>query len=109
MRVAVIGGGYAGMAAAVTLAQAGVAVTVYEAGSQLGGRARRVTVNGVALDNGLSHPPRRLRRTFALIRLVHPSPERALDETPARLAHSRPLSSEGGARCPRRCISRRAC
>ena len=53
MKVAVIGGGYAGMAAAVTLADAGVPVTVYEAASQLGGRARRVVVNDVALDNGL--------------------------------------------------------
>ena len=52
MRVAVIGGGYAGMAAAVTLAEAGVSVTVYEAGTELGGRARRVVVNDTALDNG---------------------------------------------------------
>ncbi|WP_373976220.1 hydroxysqualene dehydroxylase HpnE [Chitinibacter sp. SCUT-21] len=41
-RVAIIGGGYAGMAAAVELAAAGVAVTVFEAGKVLGGRARRV-------------------------------------------------------------------
>lgn len=51
--VAVIGGGYAGMAAAVTLASRGVPVTVYEAGAVLGGRARRVTINDTALDNGL--------------------------------------------------------
>ena len=51
--IAVLGGGYAGMAAAVTLAQAGVAVTVYEAASHLGGRARRVEYKGVTLDNGL--------------------------------------------------------
>ena len=53
MSVAIIGGGYAGMAAALTLSEAGVPVTVYEANSQLGGRARRVEVNGVTLDNGL--------------------------------------------------------
>lgn len=41
-KVAIIGGGYAGMAAAVELAAAGVAVTVFEAGKVLGGRARRV-------------------------------------------------------------------
>lgn len=51
--VAVLGGGYAGMAAAVTLSAAGIPVTVYEAATHLGGRARRVEYNGVALDNGL--------------------------------------------------------
>jgi NADPH-dependent glutamate synthase beta subunit-like oxidoreductase len=35
-KVAVIGGGYAGMAAAVELAAAGIAVTVFEASQQLG-------------------------------------------------------------------------
>lgn len=52
-RVAVVGGGYAGMAAAVEVARAGSAVTVYEAGKVLGGRARRVEIDGVTLDNGL--------------------------------------------------------
>jgi predicted NAD/FAD-binding protein len=41
------------MAAAVELAGRGVPVTVFEAARTLGGRARRVEVNGVALDNGL--------------------------------------------------------
>jgi len=52
MNVAVIGGGYAGIAAAVELAQAGIAVTVYESARQLGGRARRVEYRGETLDNG---------------------------------------------------------
>lgn len=51
-RVAILGGGYAGMAAAVELAAAGVAVTVFEAGKALGGRARRVVLEGHRLDNG---------------------------------------------------------
>lgn len=51
-RVAVIGGGYAGMAAAATLAAAGVRVTVYEAAAMLGGRARKVIAHGRELDNG---------------------------------------------------------
>lgn len=42
--IAIIGGGWAGMAAAVTLAQAGKKVTVYEAARSLGGRARRLTL-----------------------------------------------------------------
>jgi squalene-associated FAD-dependent desaturase len=48
----VVGAGYAGMAAAVTLAARGVPVSVHEAGPVPGGRARRVSVQGQALDNG---------------------------------------------------------
>lgn len=53
MTVAIIGGGYAGMAAAVELAARDIPVTVFEAAPGLGGRARRVTINDTALDNGL--------------------------------------------------------
>jgi len=51
-RVAIVGAGYAGMAAAVTLAERGVPVTVFESGPVPGGRARRVTTDGRELDNG---------------------------------------------------------
>lgn len=51
-QVAVIGAGYAGLAAAVTLAEARYAVTVFEASRALGGRARRVSIEGRTLDNG---------------------------------------------------------
>ncbi len=50
--VAVIGGGYAGMAAAVTLAKAGLRCTVFETAKTLGGRARRIEYRGEILDNG---------------------------------------------------------
>ena len=51
-RVAVIGGGFAGCAASVELANAGYHVTLYEAAATLGGRARTVMRDGLALDNG---------------------------------------------------------
>lgn len=51
-RVAVVGAGYAGMAAAVTLAEKGAKVTVFESGPVPGGRARRVNTGGRELDNG---------------------------------------------------------
>ena len=54
--VAVIGGGWAGCAAAATLAAAGASVTLFEAAAELGGRGRRVRLelDGVAhtVDNG---------------------------------------------------------
>lgn len=51
-RVAIVGGGYAGMAAGVALAERGVPVTVFESGPVPGGRARRVVSQGHELDNG---------------------------------------------------------
>jgi squalene-associated FAD-dependent desaturase len=50
--VAVIGGGWAGCAAAVELARAGYKVTLFEAARTLGGRARRVDTDRAHLDNG---------------------------------------------------------
>lgn len=82
MSIAVIGGGYAGMAAAVTLAEAGMPVTVYEAGGQLGGRARRVDVRDVALDNGLHILAGAYRETLRLVRAVHPDFDGALLRLP---------------------------
>ena len=52
INIAVIGGGYAGMAAAVELAARNIPVTVFESASQLGGRARGVSYNNTQLDNG---------------------------------------------------------
>ena len=52
MHVAIIGGGWAGLAAAVTLAERHIPFTLFESAAQLGGRARRVEINGLALDNG---------------------------------------------------------
>ncbi len=48
----VIGGGWAGCACAATLASRGAAVTLLEAARTLGGRARRLELDGRVLDNG---------------------------------------------------------
>jgi len=73
--VAVIGGGYAGMAAAVELTRAGRRVHVLEAGPVLGGRARRVDVAGpdgqpLALDNGQHLLVGAYRELLRLMQLV---------------------------------------
>jgi len=48
----VAGGGWAGCAAAVELARAGCEVTLLESARTLGGRARRVELDGRQVDNG---------------------------------------------------------
>lgn len=70
--VAILGGGYAGMAAAVELAARDFPVTVFEAAPMLGGRARRVTVNDTALDNGLHILVGAYSETLRLIDRVAP-------------------------------------
>ncbi len=51
-QVAVIGAGWAGLAAAVELAASGCRVALYEAARQCGGRARGITIDGTEFDNG---------------------------------------------------------
>jgi squalene-associated FAD-dependent desaturase len=50
--IAIVGGGWAGIACALELAAAGRDFTLYEAARQLGGRARGVDWNGIRIDNG---------------------------------------------------------
>ena len=69
-RVAILGAGWAGMAAAVELADRGADVTVFEAARTLGGRARRVTLDGLPLDNGLHLLLGAYRDTLATITRV---------------------------------------
>ena len=58
------------MAAATELAHHDIPVTVFETARTLGGRARRVEINGVALDNGLHILIGAYRETLRLIDLT---------------------------------------
>ena len=69
-RVAVVGAGYAGMAAAVTLAGRGAQVTVFESGPVPGGRARRITSQGQTMDNGQHILVGAYATLFSLMRIV---------------------------------------
>lgn len=89
-RVAIVGSGWAGLAAAVRLSDAGVACAVFEASRTLGGRARRVpwtTVDGreVALDNGQHILIGAYVRTLALLRHLGVDAEAAFERTPLHL------------------------
>lgn len=52
MSYVVIGGGLAGLSAAITLQQAGESVELYEASDDLGGRVRSDYIDGYILDRG---------------------------------------------------------
>jgi squalene-associated FAD-dependent desaturase len=97
-QVAVIGAGYAGMAAAVTLAAAGFAVTVFEASRTLGGRARRVTIDGRTLDNGQHILVGAYTELQRLMRQVGIDPEKALLRLPLYLKVLPEFSFEKAAR-----------
>ncbi|HLX22689.1 MAG TPA: hydroxysqualene dehydroxylase HpnE [Usitatibacter sp.] len=83
-RIAVVGAGYAGLAAAVTLARAGRAVSLFEANRTPGGRARRVEYRGTLLDNGQHLLLGAYRETLAMMREVG-VPESSLLRTPLTL------------------------
>ncbi len=73
--VAVIGGGWAGLTAAVELTDRGIPVTIFEAAPQWGGRARRCPVrlgdSEVDLDNGQHLMLGAYRESLRLIRRVN--------------------------------------
>ncbi|MDC7698546.1 hydroxysqualene dehydroxylase HpnE [Vogesella indigofera] len=82
-RVAVIGAGWAGLAAAITLAPA-ANVVLFEAGKIAGGRARRVPLDGMALDNGQHILIGAYRESLRLMRQVGVDPAQALASQPLR-------------------------
>ena len=86
--VAVVGAGWAGLAAAVTLAEHGVRATVFEASRSLGGRARRVSIDGVDLDNGQHVLIGAYRETLRLMRKVGADPDELLLRLPLELRYA---------------------
>ncbi|MBM3116335.1 hydroxysqualene dehydroxylase HpnE [Jeongeupia naejangsanensis] len=84
--IAVLGGGYAGMAAAVELADAGLRVMVFEAGPVLGGRARRVSIDDREIDNGQHLLIGAYSELLGLMRRVGVDPDAAFLRTPLDLA-----------------------
>ena len=87
MKLAVVGGGWAGLAAAVRTTEAGHAVTLFEMAAHWGGRAREVAVDGRALDNGQHILIGAYRRTLALMLTVGADTDALLLRRPLELRY----------------------
>ena len=90
-RVAVVGAGYAGIAAAVELVHHRIPVTLFEANHTAGGRARRVEYRGTILDNGQHLILGAYRDLLALARVVG-APSGCLRREPLALEYPGSLS-----------------
>ena len=84
-RIAIVGGGWAGLACAVELAAAEVPVTLFESARQLGGRARTVELNGHQLDNGQHLIVGAYSETLRLMQRVGAHPDTTLTRMPLQL------------------------
>lgn len=85
MKIAVVGAGWAGAAAALTLARAGVQVTVYEATRSAGGRARCVQKEGRNFDNGQHLLLGAYARALSMISSLHTDVGKVLIRSPLAL------------------------
>jgi hydroxysqualene dehydroxylase len=84
-RIAVIGGGWSGLAAAVHATRQGYSVKLFEMASVLGGRARTINKQGLALDNGQHILIGAYRETLALMQTVGVDLDASLLRIPLRL------------------------
>jgi squalene-associated FAD-dependent desaturase len=102
LRVAVVGAGWAGLAAAVHARRAGHAVEVFEMAPQPGGRARSVQAGEHTLDNGQHILIGAYRATLELMALVDADPNALLRRLPLALNYpdGQGLQLRGGAPLP---------
>ncbi|WP_038050938.1 hydroxysqualene dehydroxylase HpnE [Thioalkalivibrio sp. ALJ1] len=95
--VVIVGAGWAGLTAALTLARAGRSVHLIEAGETPGGRARSLTLHGTELDNGQHILVGACQETLAQIRGVGLDPDTCFHAVPFGL---RMFSSTGASGTP---------
>jgi hydroxysqualene dehydroxylase len=92
-KIAVVGAGWAGCAAAVELTRMGHRVTLFEASRTLGGRARRVEIDHKMLDNGQHILLGAYKETLRLMRIVGIDAEQTLLHLPLQMRY--PANSNG--------------
>jgi squalene-associated FAD-dependent desaturase len=87
VRVAVVGGGWAGCSAAVELAAGGAKVSLFEAARTLGGRARAVQAREALLDNGQHIMLGAYDQTLGLLRRVGVDAKQTLLRMPLQMRY----------------------
>ena len=92
-RIAIVGAGWAGCAAAVEAVDNGFDVTLFEASRIAGGRARKTTVEGLTLDNGQHILLGAYAKTLQMMKRVGINTDAAFLRLPLQMHY--PPASEG--------------
>ncbi len=102
LNVAVVGAGWAGLAAAVHARRAGHRVSLFDMATHAGGRARAVAHQGLVLDNGLHILIGAYRATLELMALLDIDAQQVLHRMPLalRFADGSGLQLRAGAAVP---------
>jgi hydroxysqualene dehydroxylase len=79
MTTIVIGGGWSGLAAAITLCQRGESVHLFESAKQLGGRARNVQWQNKTIDNGQHLMIGAYRHMLEMMSVIDANPKHVFD------------------------------
>ena len=104
MTTLVIGGGWSGLAVAVTLIQQGHSVHLVESAKQFGGRARNVTWQGKMVDNGQHIMIGAYDHMLAMMQLIGVNTEHVFNRLPIYISMHNPsystLELSGQSRLP---------
>ncbi|PCJ31324.1 MAG: FAD-dependent oxidoreductase [Gammaproteobacteria bacterium] len=100
----IIGGGWSGLAAAVTLTQQGHAVHLIESAKQLGGRARNIQWKDQTVDNGQHLMIGAYDRMLAMMNTIGSDPDKIFERSPLDITlydtDYLPLSLSANSRLP---------
>ena len=93
-KIAIIGGGWAGLSAAVKLTQRGHRVTLFESAKQLGGRARCVAFGEQRVDNGQHLLLGAYTETLNMLQLCGVNIDKAILRSPLKIKVIERLGTE---------------
>lgn len=99
--VTIIGGGWAGLAAAVELSHNGIPVTILESAKSCGGRARKITYQDSSFDNGQHLMIGAYHETVGLLKICGIDPEQVFQRAPLNFTFYNKNGGNRNIRLPR--------